>query len=110
MYQVTRLLLSTLCMLTLATASLSAQGTTYEVNFASIAFVNLELNSECSREVIYRNLLSGNADADGDGLEPPEAAFIITIEDDNEDNNEILDGCGTFRYTANFGKSVYHAG
>lgn len=86
-------------MLTLATASLSAQGTTYEVNFASIAFVNLQLNSDCAREVIYHNLLSGNADADGDGIAAPEAAFIINIEDDNEDNNEILDGCGTFRYT-----------
>lgn len=86
-------------MLTLATAPLSAQGTTYEVNFASISFVNLQLNSECARTVIYRNLLSGRDDVDGDGLTPPEAAFIITIDDADPGNNEILDGCGTFRYT-----------
>jgi len=86
-------------MLTLATASLLAQGTTYEVNFASIAFVNLDLNEACSREIIYRNLLSGNADVDGDGLEPPEGAFIIEIADTDPGNNGILDGCGTFQYT-----------
>jgi hypothetical protein len=99
MNKVTRLLLSAMCLLTLATASLSAQGTTYEVNFASISFINIELNSQCSRTVIYRNLLSGLDDVDGDGLAPPEAAFIITIDDAIPGNNQVLDGCGSFRYT-----------
>lgn len=99
MYKVTQLLLSALCVLATVTTSLNAQGTTYQVNFASIAFINLELNAQCSREVIYMNLLSGNADVDGDGLIPPQEAFIINIEDENPGNNEILDGCGVFRYT-----------
>ena len=86
-------------MLTWANASLLAQGNTYEVSFASIAFVNLELNEDCTRDIIYMNLLSGDADLDGDGLVPPQEAFIIDIDDNRPDNGAIVDGCGMFNYT-----------
>lgn len=99
MYKVTRLLGAALCLLALVTTSLSAQGTTYEVNFASISFVNLQLNADCSREIIYMNLLTGDADVDRDGRIPPQEAFIIEIDDADPSNNEILDGCGSFSYT-----------
>ncbi|MBC6996802.1 T9SS type A sorting domain-containing protein [Neolewinella lacunae] len=49
--------------------------------------------------MIYSNLLSGDADADGDGLVPPESAFNIVINDSNPANGRIVDGCGTFTYT-----------
>ncbi len=91
--------MSALCMLTLANASLLAQGNTYEVSFASIAFVNFELNEDCTRDIIYMNLLSGDADLDGDGLVPPQEAFIIEIDDNRPDNGSIVDGCGMFNYT-----------
>ncbi len=98
MYKVTQLLGLAVCLLAFGTASLSAQSTTYEVNFASIRFVNLNLGDDCSREVIYNNILSGEPDIDGDGMVPPESAFTITIDDDDPSNGNILDGCGSFNY------------
>ena len=86
-------------MLTSVFSSLYAQGTTYEVNFASINLVNIQLGADCDRTVIYKNLLSGADDIDGDGLVPPEAAFIIEIEDNNPDNGAVVDGCGNWNYT-----------
>jgi len=99
MYKVTRLLVSTLCMLTLANASLLSQGNTYEVNFASIAFVNFELDEDCTRDIIYMTLLNGDADLDGDGLVPSQEAFIIEIDDNRPENGATVDGCGMFNYT-----------
>ena len=86
-------------MLGLANASLLAQSNTYEVSFASIAFVNFELDADCTREVIYMNLLSGDADRDGDGRVPTQDAFIIEIDDNMPENGRIVDGCGMFNYT-----------
>jgi hypothetical protein len=85
-------------MLTWANASLLAQVTTYEVSFASISFVNLQLDSDCARDVIYMNLLAGDADVDGDGIVPPQEAFIIEIDDNAPENGPIVDGCGMFNY------------
>ncbi|MFK8161125.1 MAG: T9SS type A sorting domain-containing protein [Lewinella sp.] len=99
MYKVTRLLGAALCLLALVTTSLSAQGTTYQVNFGSIAFVNVQLDADCSRDIIYMNLLTGDPDLDGDGRVPTQEAFIIEIDDADPTNNEMLDGCGTFLYT-----------
>lgn len=99
MYKVTRLLVSTLCMLTWANASLSAQVTTYEVSFASISFINLQLDDDCARDIIYMNLLAGDDDVDGDGIVPPQEAFIIEIDDDAPENGPIVDGTGMFNYT-----------
>ncbi len=99
MYKVIRLLSSALCMLIWANTSLSAQGITYEVNFASISSVNFELGEDCSREIIYMNLLSGDGDIDGDGLVPPQEAFIIEVDDNVPNNGPVVDGCGMFNYT-----------
>lgn len=86
-------------MLIWANASLLSQSNTYEVSFASIAFVNFELNDDCTREVIYMSLLAGNPDIDGDGRVPSQNAFIININDNRPDNGPIVDGCGMFNYT-----------
>jgi hypothetical protein len=85
-------------MLAFAISSLQAQGTIYEVNYASITFVNVELGDDCARLILPSNILSGDGDVDEDGKVPPPDAFLITIEDDNPDNGPILDGCGEFRY------------
>ncbi|WP_187270857.1 T9SS type A sorting domain-containing protein [Neolewinella aurantiaca] len=45
------------------------------------------------------NLLTGNSDVDGDGIVPPQEAFIIEIDDNSPDNGPIVDGCGMFNYT-----------
>ena len=85
-------------MLTFAISTLQAQGTTYEVNYASITFVNVELGDDCSRLILPSNILSGDGDIDGDGLVPPAGAFIISIDDADPTNGPILDGCGEFNY------------
>ena len=99
MFTATRLLLAALCATVTAVSSLAAQSRTYEVNFASITFVNLQLDEDCARDVIYMNLLTGDPDADGDGIVPPQEAFIIEIEDQNPANGRTVDGCGMFDYT-----------
>lgn len=98
MFTVTRLLGLALCVLATAMQSLFAQGTTYEVQLATTTFVNRTLEADCSAEMIYRNLLAGNFDVDGDGLIPPESAFIIEIDDNNPANGRTLDGCGSFNF------------
>ena len=99
MLKATHLLLPALLVLVLTNLSLNAQATTYEVQLSTIAFVNLELGDDCMRETIYQNFLSGDFDTDGDGQVPPQEAFIITIEDGMEDNGNVVDGCGTYRFT-----------
>lgn len=100
MYKATRLLLLAILVLVTNCLSLFAQtdDTEYRVRLASIAFVQIELDDDCTREVIYQNVLSGNADEDGDGQRPPEEAFLITVFDDDTSNGPVIDGCGTFRY------------
>lgn len=97
MFKVTRLLWLTLSVLAWATTSLSAQ--TFEVNLSTTTFVNVNLDDDCSREVIYRNLLNGDFDVDGDGIFPPESAFTIEIDDLDPDNGNVVDGCGTYSFT-----------
>ena len=99
MYKAIRLLLPALALLVTSFSSLHAQGRTYEVDFATIQFVNVELDDNCQRETIYEIFLNGDADVDGDGIEPPQEAFIITIEDDMPANGNVVDGCGTYRFT-----------
>ena len=97
MFKVTRLLWLALSVLAWANSSLYAQ--TYEINVSTTTFVNVNLEPDCSREIIARNLLNGNFDVDGDGEAPPESAFTIEIDDLNPDNGSILDGCGVFDFT-----------
>ncbi|MEO0731522.1 MAG: T9SS type A sorting domain-containing protein [Bacteroidota bacterium] len=99
MFSLKGLAASALCLLTCVTASLSAQDTTYDVDLVTITFVTRNLDANCQSEIVYRNLLNGDFDADDDGMEPPNSAFIIRIEDNDPSNGNILDGCGRFAFT-----------
>ena len=78
----TRLLgLCIVCILALASSSLNAQQRTYDLNVAGINFVNIELTDNCQREVIYRNVLSGDFDVDDSGDTPTEEVFLIVVND-----------------------------
>lgn len=70
-----------------------AQGT---VNLAVVAELNVTLNDECRALIIPEELLTGNFDEDGDGIEVPLSAFTVVVEDGMEENGNVLDGCGTF--------------
>jgi len=98
MFIYSRLFWSALCTLAFVLPPLSAQDT-YDVDLATITFVNRNLDANCQNEVIYLNVLSGDFDADDDGMTPPESAFTINIDDDDPSNGNILDGCGSFRFT-----------
>lgn len=98
MFYLTRSIGLALCALFVTTTSLFAQET-YEVDLATITFVNQNLDENCQNEVIYLNLLSGDFDVDDDGNRPPESAFTINIDDADPSNGPILDGCGSFSFT-----------
>lgn len=97
MFKVTRLL--GLILLVSAWANSSLQAQTFDVDLSTITFINRNLDENCSSEIIYLNVLSGDFDADGDGQIPPESAFTIEIDDLDPTNGNILDGCGTFNFT-----------
>jgi hypothetical protein len=70
-----------------------AQGT---VNLAVISELNVTLDDNCRAVIIPEELLTGEFDEDDDGIEVPLSAFTVVVEDGNEENGNILDGCGTF--------------
>lgn len=70
----------------------------YEVNVASINDINVTLDADCQRTITPRMVLSGNFDQDGDGNQPPNDAFVLTINDNNTCNGPVLDGCGVYEY------------
>jgi hypothetical protein len=67
-----------------------------EVNVATIAEINITLNDNCEALVILEEVLTGDFDVDGNDLLPDESAFTIVVEDGNEANGPIIDGCGQF--------------
>ncbi len=98
--QATRLLGVVLFVLSSASGLLSAQGTTFEVNLASIDQITLGLNADCSRTLLPNLILSGQFDADGDGQRAPDSLFTIVVMDGDPSNGPIIDGCGVFQWTA----------
>lgn len=72
------------------------------VSLATIANINVTLNDDCQALLIIDQVLSGEFDADGNGIVPMDA-FEIVVEDGDESNGPIIDGCGTYTYriTAN---------
>lgn len=63
---------------------------------ATIAEINITLNDNCEALVILEELLTGDFDVDGNGVMPDASAFTIIVEDGNEANGPIIDGCGQF--------------
>lgn len=72
------------------------------VSLATIANINITLNDDCQALIILEEVFTGDFDVDGNGDFVLEA-FDIVVEDGNEANGPIIDGCGTYTYrvTAN---------
>lgn len=70
-------------------------GQTQTVDLAAIADLNVTLNDNCQDTLLASELLTGDFDVDGDGIEPLDS-FQITVLDDNPDNGPIIDGCGNY--------------
>ncbi len=83
------------------TGALYAQNDTL-VRLAVIGEINVTLNDNCEALLIPQEVLTGDFDADGDGVVVPFDAFNVVVEDGNTDNGAIIDRCGTytFRITA----------
>lgn len=81
--------------------SFGAQAQTDTVNLAVVASINITLNDDCQALVIPEEILIGDFDVDGNGDFVLEA-FDIVVEDGNEANGPVIDGCGSysFRVTA----------
>lgn len=88
-----------LCTAALASPSLNAQQRTYDMDVATITFVNAELYDNCQRTIGYRNLLQGVYNTDPNEPEPTDETFIITVADSDPSNGPVIDGCGTFDFT-----------
>ncbi|WP_020567128.1 T9SS type A sorting domain-containing protein [Neolewinella persica] len=82
--------------------SFGARAQTDTVNLAIIASINITLNDGCQALVIPEEILTGDFDVDGNG-DFVLNAFNIVVEDGNEANGPVIDGCGSynFRVTAN---------
>ena len=70
-----------------------------EVNLSAITNINKTLNEDCQAILTSRQVLNGDFDVDGDGVEPGEAQFILTVLDDDPSNGPIIDGCGEWMWT-----------
>ena len=73
-------------------------GPTDEVNLAVIGEINVTLNDFCQDSLITEEVLAGDYDVDGNGIAVPTSAFRVIVEDDNEANGPIIDGCGTYSF------------
>ncbi len=68
-----------------------------EVDLATIASINVTLNENCQALIIPEEILTGDFDVDGNGDFALDA-FTIVVEDGDESNGPIVDGCGTYNY------------
>lgn len=67
------------------------QGT---VNLAVIGEINVTLSDNCEDLLLVEEVLTG--DFDGDDVPP--GAFTVIVEDGNEGNGPVIDGCGTYSF------------
>ena len=68
------------------------------VNLAVIGEINVTLNQICQDSIIPEEVLTGSFDADGNGISYPLSDFSVIVEDGNEDNGPVIDGCGTYSF------------
>ncbi|MEL6140858.1 MAG: hypothetical protein AAFU67_04490, partial [Bacteroidota bacterium] len=98
MNKMRQLLFSALCLL--LASGVMAQTDTWEVNLAAINNVNVTLNDNCEAVVLPSMILTGDFDVDGDGEDAPDNLFDIVVEDNDPSNGPIIDGCGSWTWTA----------
>lgn len=76
----------------------SQTSSTEAVNLAIIGDLNLTLNDDCQSSLLVSQVLSGDFDADGNGVPAAATDFRIIVEDDDPSNGPIIDGCGTYDF------------
>lgn len=76
--------------------SLSAQ--TEQVNLAIIGEINVTLNANCQDSLLLEEVVAGEFDVDGNGITPADTEFSIIVEDNDQSNGPIIDGCGTYSF------------
>ncbi|PHI21604.1 hypothetical protein CEQ90_01970 [Lewinellaceae bacterium SD302] len=75
----------------------------WTVDLSAITNINVTLDDDCTAKLVARQVLIGDYDTDDeDGVNDPapNEAFEIVVQDDNPSNGNIIDGCGTFIWTA----------
>ncbi len=77
--------------------SFSAIAQDNEVDLATIASINVTLNDACQAIIIPEEIFTGDFDVDGNGDFALDA-FTIVVEDGDESNGPVIDGCGTYTY------------
>jgi len=83
--------------LVLMAGAVQAQNDTL-VRLAVIGEINVTLNADCEALLIPQEVLTGDFDADGDGVAVPFDAFTIVVEDGNTGNGATIDRCGTYTF------------
>lgn len=68
------------------------------VNLAVIGEINVTLNDNCQDSLLIQEVLAGDYDVDDNGIDVPFTAFTVIVEDGNEANGAIIDGCGTYSF------------
>ncbi|PHI18333.1 hypothetical protein CEQ90_18310, partial [Lewinellaceae bacterium SD302] len=70
------------------------------VNLAAITNINVTLDGDCGATLLPSQIFAGNFDVDGDGQVPAPELYNIVVEDNDPSNGPIIDGCGTWTWTA----------
>jgi hypothetical protein len=68
------------------------------VNLAILSEINLSLNDNCQDSLILQEVASGDFDVDGNGISYSFSDFSVIVEDGDETNGPIIDGCGVFSF------------
>lgn len=71
---------------------------TETVNLATLADINVTLDENCQATIVASEVIRGDLDADGNGIEVPLSSFIIVVEDADQSNGPVVDGCGDYIY------------
>lgn len=69
-----------------------------QVNLAVIGEINVTLNANCQDSLILDEVIAGDFDVDGNGITPSDDDFQVIVEDGDQSNGPIIDGCGTYSF------------